>query len=84
MIALLGNINYSLIFDNSKIKKLVPGFTTTINFAEDIRKPLEYYMNTPELQIDGPDYNKWVYAVIAAQAEAVDKVRQITKSITIA
>jgi nucleoside-diphosphate-sugar epimerase len=40
---LLGDKAYSVVFDNAKIKGLVPGFRATVPFAEGIRKSLEWF-----------------------------------------
>jgi nucleoside-diphosphate-sugar epimerase len=40
---LLGDKAYSMVFDNSKIKRLVPEFRATITFAEGIRMSLAWF-----------------------------------------
>ncbi|MBY8981975.1 MAG: SDR family oxidoreductase, partial [Candidatus Lokiarchaeota archaeon] len=40
---LLGDKSYSVIFDNSKIKKFVPNFKATIPFSEGIKKVLSWF-----------------------------------------
>ncbi len=40
---LLGDKTYSVIFDNNKIKRFVPGFTCTIPFSEGIKKTLAWF-----------------------------------------
>ncbi len=48
---LLGDKTYSVIFDNSKIKKFVPGFVCTIPFKEGIKKTLAWFNADPSRQI---------------------------------
>ena len=40
---LWGDKSYSVIFDNTKIKTFVPGFTATIPFTEGIKKVLKWF-----------------------------------------
>jgi nucleoside-diphosphate-sugar epimerase len=45
---LLGDKSYSVIFDNSKIKRLVPDFCCTIPFAQGVREIAAWYMSDPK------------------------------------
>jgi nucleoside-diphosphate-sugar epimerase len=49
--SLLGDRAHSVIFDNSKIKSLVPGYTATIPFADGAREITNWYDSHPELQV---------------------------------
>jgi len=50
---LLGDKAYSAIFDNTKIKRFVPGFHATISFHEGIRRSLAYLEAHPgEKRVD--------------------------------
>jgi hypothetical protein len=40
-----------VVFDNSKIKGLVPGYTATIPFADGTREIVNWYDSHPELQL---------------------------------
>ena len=48
--ALLGDWAHSVIFDNSRIKSLVPGWVATIPFAEGSREMVEWYLADPVRQ----------------------------------
>jgi nucleoside-diphosphate-sugar epimerase len=41
--SLLGDKTWSVVFDNSKIKAIVPGFQATVPFREGIRKTLDWF-----------------------------------------
>jgi nucleoside-diphosphate-sugar epimerase len=41
--SLIGDKSVSVVFDNSKIKRFVPGFCATTSFAEGIRKSLAWF-----------------------------------------
>ncbi|MGO4189608.1 NAD-dependent epimerase/dehydratase family protein [Pseudarthrobacter sp. TAF60_1] len=49
--SLLGDRAHSVVFDNSKIKALVPGYTATIPFADGTREIVNWYDSRPELQV---------------------------------
>ncbi|MEO8281915.1 MAG: NAD-dependent epimerase/dehydratase family protein [Pseudarthrobacter sp.] len=49
--SLLGDRAHSVVFDNSKIKALVPGYTATIPFADGTREIVDWYDSHPELQV---------------------------------
>jgi nucleoside-diphosphate-sugar epimerase len=47
---LLGDRSHSVVFDNAKIKSLVPEYTATIPFADGAREIVQWYDSNPELQ----------------------------------
>ncbi|MFS0893536.1 NAD-dependent epimerase/dehydratase family protein [Microbacterium sp. 179-I 3D3 NHS] len=51
---LLGDRTHSMVFDNSKIKALVPDFRTTVTFDEGAREIIAWYDAHPERQIIDP------------------------------
>ncbi|MFP4144864.1 MAG: SDR family oxidoreductase [Phycisphaeraceae bacterium] len=54
---LLGDKSWSAIFDNSKIKRFVPGFEATIPYREGIKRTLAWFEEKPGRQriVDGHD-----------------------------
>ena len=48
---LLGDKAYDAIFDNSKIKSLVPGFGTTITYDDAVYDQIAYYDSHPDAQV---------------------------------
>ncbi len=61
---LSGDKSASVIFDNSKIKQFVPGFTATIPFSEGIKRTLEWFHQDPARQIIKQETNAWIDMVI--------------------
>ncbi len=59
-----GDKAHSVVFDNSKIKRLVPGFTATIRFDEGIRQSISALMERPELQVFDSDWDAWIEKVL--------------------
>lgn len=61
---LIGDKCHSLIFDNSKLKRLVPGYAATIRFDQGIRTTLNYFMAHPELQRPDPEWDAFTDRII--------------------
>jgi nucleoside-diphosphate-sugar epimerase len=66
--SLLGDKAHSVIFDNSKIKRLVPGFTATIPFSQGAREMIAWYDADPARQAVDQDLNRLMDEIIAAYA----------------
>jgi len=49
--SLLGDKTHSMIFDNTKIKTLVPGFACTIPLAQGARETVDWYDADPSRQV---------------------------------
>ncbi|MGI5897041.1 MAG: SDR family oxidoreductase [Oscillospiraceae bacterium] len=71
---LLGDKAASVVFDNAKLKRLVPEFTATVRFDQGVRKAIDYIKSHPECQKEDPEYDAWCDRVIAAQKAAVQMV----------
>jgi nucleoside-diphosphate-sugar epimerase len=52
---LLGDKAHSMVFDNAKVKALVPEFATTITFDEGAREIIDFIDATPSLQRNDPE-----------------------------
>jgi nucleoside-diphosphate-sugar epimerase len=66
---LLGDKSHSVIFDNTKIKRLVPGFLAEIPFHQGAREIVQWYRETEaDHQVDG-NFNQLLDRIIAAQRE---------------
>lgn len=63
---LLGDKAVSAIFDNSKIKSLVPDFRATIPFKEGIKNTIKWFEADPKRQIINPETNNMIDRIIAA------------------
>jgi nucleoside-diphosphate-sugar epimerase len=48
---LMGDKAWSMVFDNSKVKSLVPEFEAKILFSEGIRRSLEWFDTDPVRQV---------------------------------
>lgn len=63
---LIGDKTNTVVFDNAKIKRAVPGFTATVRADQGIRMTVEHILQHPELQIEDPEFDEWCDRVIAA------------------
>ncbi len=69
--SLLGDKTHTVVFDNSKIKRLVPGFTATMRFDQGVRLCIDYLLSHPELQVADDEFDLFCDRIIAAQNEAL-------------
>ncbi len=56
---LLGDKSNSVVFDNSKVKALVPDFKATISHKEGTLRAVKYIIEHPELQKEDPDFDRF-------------------------
>ncbi|MDR0219795.1 MAG: NAD-dependent epimerase/dehydratase family protein [Lachnospiraceae bacterium] len=63
---LIGDKANSVVFDNSKIKRLVPGYTATTRFDEGVRESVAHYLENKELRVADPDFEAWTDKVISS------------------
>ena len=67
---LLGDKSVTVVFDCSKLKRVVPGFQATTRFHEGVRRCIAYLLSHPELQVEDEEFDVWCDQVIAAQEQA--------------
>ena len=67
---LLGDKSVTVVFDCSKLKRVVPGFQATTRFHEGVRRCVTYLLSHPELQVEDEEFDAWCDQVIAAQEQA--------------
>lgn len=74
---LLGDKAQTVRFDNSKLRRAVPGFEATVPFREGVRRAVDYILAHPECQVPDPAFDAWcdrvVVAVEGAKASLVNK-----------
>lgn len=73
---LLGDKMHSVIFDNSKIKRTVPGFCATTRFDQGAAEVLDYLMRHPEKQTVDTKYDTWYERVISAYQNAISSFQK--------
>ena len=73
--SLLGDKANTVVFDNSKLKRLVPGFTATVRADQGLQSTIAYVLSHPECQVEDPEFDDWCDRVIEALEEAKRKIR---------
>lgn len=68
--SLTGDKSVSVVFDNSKLKRLVPQMQTTVPFNQGVRIALDYVLSHPECQVEDPEFDVWCDKVILALEES--------------
>ena len=68
---LLGDKAVTVVFDCSKLKRVVPGFQAVTRFDEGVRRCVDHILAHPELQVEDPDFDAWCDCVIEAQERSV-------------
>ena len=71
--SLTGDKSVSVVFDNSKIKRLAPEMTTHVPFHVGVRRALDYVLSHPEEYKEDPEFDAWCDRVI----EALEKAKNI-------
>lgn len=68
--SLTGDASNSVIFDNSKVKRAVPGFVATTRFDQGARMCVEHILSHPELQKEDTEFDEWCDRVISVLEES--------------
>ncbi len=62
--SLLGDKSNTVVFDNSKLKRLVPGFNASVRFDQGVRLVLENILSHPEFQTEDKEFDAWCDKII--------------------
>ena len=72
--ALLGDKSVSVVFDNSKLKRVVPEMCTHVLFRSGVRKTIANVLAHPELQKEDPEFDAWCDRLINALEKAKEEI----------
>ena len=78
---LIGDKAYSVIFDNTKLKRAVPGFSCKVRMDQGIRETIRFIMSHQELYRPDPAFDAWCDAIIEAREEAIRSVKSKIKEV---
>lgn len=67
---LMGDKACSVVFDNTKLKRAVPGFCATVRFDEGVRRTIDNILAHPALQKEDPEFDLWCDKVIESLENA--------------
>ena len=71
--SLLGDKANSVIFDNGKIRRLVPKFRPRVGFREGVARSVAWYDADPSRRVANAQTNERIDRVLAAQARALEE-----------
>jgi nucleoside-diphosphate-sugar epimerase len=70
---LLGDKTHSMIFDNSKIKSIVPDFSATIPYSLGVKEIIAWYDADPSRQVVDKNFDKQMDEIITAFESAMPR-----------
>lgn len=73
--SLLGDKANTVVFDNAKLKRLVPDFVATIRLDQGVKEVVAHILANPQLQTEDPEFDAWCDKVITALDAAAAAVR---------
>ncbi|MBS4197744.1 SDR family oxidoreductase [Lederbergia citri] len=73
---LIGDKANTVVFDNSKLKRLVPDFVATTRVDQGIKQTVQFILKHPELQKEDPEFDAWCDRVIEVLDEALKKIKE--------
>ena len=71
---LIGDKAVSVVFDNSRLKRAVPGMRTEVPFRVGVRRTLDYILSHPECRREDPEFDAWCDRVIASLEAAKQNI----------
>jgi nucleoside-diphosphate-sugar epimerase len=71
---LIGDKANSVVFDNTKLKRLVPGFCARVRFDQGIQDTIAHVLSHKECQIEDPEFDAWCDRIIEARTNAVKQI----------
>jgi len=72
---LLGDKAVSLVFDNTKLKRLVPGFVAEKRFDQGIKETIRYLSAHPECQPEDEAFDRWCDEIIESLQSMAQKIK---------
>jgi nucleoside-diphosphate-sugar epimerase len=71
---LTGDKANSVVFDNSKIKRLVPEFTAKKRFDAGVKETVDYVLSHKECQTEDPEFDAWCDKIIESMNAAITEI----------
>ncbi len=73
--SLIGDKSVSVVFDNSKLRRLVPDMKTTVRFNEGVRIALDHVLSNPQEYEEDPEFDSFCDRVIGALDKALENIK---------
>jgi nucleoside-diphosphate-sugar epimerase len=74
---LLGDKAVSVVFDNAKLKRLVPEFTATKRFDQGVKETVDYVLAHPELQFPDEEFDQWCDRLITKLMNVIKDMKEV-------
>lgn len=75
---LLGDKASTVVFDNSKLKSVVPSFKAEMKYCDGVKLVVDNILKHEECQVADPEFGLWCDHVVAVMQEASRKIAAIT------
>lgn len=75
--ALLGDKAYTVIFDNTKLHRLVPTYQEKYRFDQSARLSVDNFLKNPALQTADPEFDQFCDQVVALMEETEEKMKNL-------
>ena len=73
---LLGDKANTVVFENDKLKRLVPGFNAVIRFDQGIKETMDHIMANPEQQTGDEEFDQWCDKIAEAMERAAEEIKK--------
>ena len=73
--SLMGDKSVTVVFDNSKLKRLVPQMTTYVPFHKGVRIALDYVLSHTDMYKEDPEFDAYCDRVVEALNKAAEEIR---------
>ena len=73
-VGLLGDKAVSLIFDNTKIKRISPDFTGTISYERGAQEVINWFDEDPARQVVDEEFDQLTDRIIAAYERVFEEI----------
>jgi nucleoside-diphosphate-sugar epimerase len=72
---LLGDKGVSVVFDNAKLKRLVPGFVAEKRFDQGVKETIDYILAHSEYQLEDKVFDRWCDDIIESQQTSAKNIK---------
>jgi nucleoside-diphosphate-sugar epimerase len=76
--SLTGDKANSVVFDNTKLKRLVPDFVATKRFDVGVKETIDYVLSHEECRIPDEEFDRWCDKVIEVLGKAAGMIKTTT------
>lgn len=75
--SLIGDKANTVVFENTKLKRLVPDFTAKVRFDQGVRETISYILSHEEYQVEDEEFDIWCDKLIDVLEDAKKKMQSL-------